>query len=291
MDVIGLLDHIATSIDNDEKYMALKDLRATLKLGTNKTEGEWAVPSDVTRRLAHSIAILCLDPHGDVQELAAKCLAAIILEVQEPVMEAIVNGFFRKVTKESEDADVDVLSKRTLALAALAELCRGTQTQKRLVILHRVTARIHRILVKEKDTSTKNEVLSLLEMILRQHSAVLVHHHKQLLGILASELKIDHSRSKYTMENKTKCAAISKNNLYCRQALKKISESISLLGQHADMHLVKDLVQKLCDELPSRVEACTEYATFVCMSCLSRLCGPRLSSLGLVPRMLDLLAR
>ncbi|KAM8915567.1 cullin-associated NEDD8-dissociated protein 1-like isoform 1-T2 [Spinachia spinachia] len=177
--VSNLLDKM-TSSDKDFRFMAINDLMLELQKDSVKLD------EDSEKKVVPMVLRLLEDKNGEVQNLAARCLAPLVSKVKEPQVETMVDTLCSNMTSDKEPLrDISSMGLKMV----IAELPLSSSGLSLTVSMcKKIASQLIAALEKLEDVSLQLEALDILSDMLGRLSGVLVSFHSSLLSTLLLQL-------------------------------------------------------------------------------------------------------
>uniref|UniRef100_A0A672ZLL7 Cullin-associated and neddylation-dissociated 2 (putative) n=1 Tax=Sphaeramia orbicularis TaxID=375764 RepID=A0A672ZLL7_9TELE len=169
-----------TSTDKDFRFMATNDLMLELQKDSIKLD------EDSERKVVSMLLKLLEDKNGEVQNLAVKCLAPLVVKVKEPQVEMMVDMLCSNMMSDKEQLrDISSMGLKTV-IGELPLSSPGVSITAG--VCKKITSQLIGAMGKQEDVSVQLEALDILSDMLRRLSGALVSFHSSLLSSLLPQL-------------------------------------------------------------------------------------------------------
>uniref|UniRef100_A0A672ZLS0 Cullin-associated and neddylation-dissociated 2 (putative) n=1 Tax=Sphaeramia orbicularis TaxID=375764 RepID=A0A672ZLS0_9TELE len=162
------------------RFMATNDLMLELQKDSIKLD------EDSERKVVSMLLKLLEDKNGEVQNLAVKCLAPLVVKVKEPQVEMMVDMLCSNMMSDKEQLrDISSMGLKTV-IGELPLSSPGVSITAG--VCKKITSQLIGAMGKQEDVSVQLEALDILSDMLRRLSGALVSFHSSLLSSLLPQL-------------------------------------------------------------------------------------------------------
>ena len=167
-----------TSLDKDFRFMATNDLMTELQRDSIKLDDE------MERKVVTMLLKLLEDKNGEVQNLAVKCLGALVNKVDIAQLETVVDNLCSNMQSEKEPLR-DISS---IGLKTVISVIPLYNSQVAPNICKRITNQLMASASKQEDVSVQLDTLDILADLLDRFGTFLTSFHQNIQQVLLHQL-------------------------------------------------------------------------------------------------------
>lgn len=229
------------SLDKDFRFMATNDLMSELQRDSIKLDDE------MERKVVKMLLKLLEDKNGEVQNLAIKCLGALVNKVDIAQLETVVDNLCNNMQSDKEPLrDISSIGLKTV-------ISMMPHNQSAPNICKRITNQLMASISKQEDVSVQLDTLDILADLLDRFGNLLSGFHQNIEQVLLQQLT-----SPRLAVRKRAVVAISQLSTSCSDAI------------------FHDLISFLLVELEKNASPSTTKTYIQCLGAITRESGHRL---------------
>ena len=229
-----------TSFDKDFRFMATNDLMSELQRDSIKLDDE------MERRVVKMLLKLLEDKNGEVQNLAVKCLGALVNKINIVQLEKVVSTLCTNMQSDNEPLrDISSIGLKTVI--ATIPLYRDQTASN---ICKHITNQLMASISKQEDVSVQLDTLDILADLLDRFGALLTSFHQNIQQALLHQL--------------------TSSRLAVR---KRAAIAISQLSSSCSDAIFHDLINFLLHELEKNASPSSTKTYIQCLGAITREVG------------------